>query len=93
MKRPRGQKYKWQPKIRVTTVDNHQGAKLIITGHGGKYLGQHRTKQEAHSSDACIELSRQQQTKLSLNRALLVEFGWPRTPADQQHHHHSTSPS
>jgi hypothetical protein len=29
------QKYKWQLKIRVTTVDNHQGAKLIITSRRG----------------------------------------------------------
>jgi hypothetical protein len=35
-------------------------------------------------------VSRQQQTKLSLNKALLVKFGRPRTPADQQHHHYST---
>jgi hypothetical protein len=35
MEKPKGQKYKWQLKIRVTTIDNHQGAKLIITGHRG----------------------------------------------------------
>jgi hypothetical protein len=34
MKRPRGQKYKWQPKIRITTIDNYQGAKLIIISRG-----------------------------------------------------------